>query len=82
MMKEYTEHELLCVPEAESDTWVNKKACVTLKDGKGAVDGIIQTVKKSALPNTPQSADFLWVGIKVDGKLYRIDDIESLKILD
>jgi hypothetical protein len=79
-MKEYNEYELLHVPEAEFNTWVDKQAQATLKHGNGSVSGIIEKVEKSAIPNTPLSADFLCVGIKLDGKIFGINDIESLKI--
>lgn len=80
-MKEYTEHELWHVSEADAGTWVHKKALAVLKDGKGVVEGIIDIVEKSRNPNTPQSIDFLWVSLVIGGKRYRIDTIESLKIM-
>lgn len=82
-MKEYlTESALHNVPEIESNTWVGKTAHLVLKEGNQEVTGTIVVVEKSARPNTPQSSDFLWVNVIINGKRYWIDAIKSLKILD
>lgn len=82
-MKEYlTESALLDVPEAESNSWVGKQASLILTEGNQEISGIIETVEKSARPNTPQSNDYLWVNVIINGERYWINAIKSLKIFD
>lgn len=81
-MKEYTENELLHASEAETNTWVKKEAHVVLKEGKGEIEGIIDHVETSCVPNIPQSAEYLWVDLMIDGKRYSINTIKSLKLLE